>query len=76
MVFVTNAGSWYIVCGGMNYGDTVFYPVDIKSGTLGDGMEDILYGDNNTVVDICPVDEDDFYIFSRNYVYRYISEQF
>ena len=74
MVFVTNAGSWYIVCGGMNYGDTVFYPVDIKSGTLGDGMEDILYGDNNTVVDICPVDADDFYIFSRNYVYRYISE--
>ena len=74
MVFATNSGNWYIVCDGMNYGTTVFYPVDIKSGTLGDGMEDILYGDNNTVVDICPVDEDDFYIFSRNYVYRYISE--
>ena len=74
MVFATNSGNWYIVCDGMNYGTTVFYPVDIKSGILDEGLEDIVHGGNNIAVDVCPVDEDDFYIFSTNYVYKYIAE--
>lgn len=72
MVFATNAGEWYVLCNSIDYRDENIYPVDIESGALGNNLENTEHG--KSVIAVCPVDENDFYVYTENYVYRYIAE--
>ena len=74
MVFVTNAGEWYVMCKSADHREEIIYPFDILSGTFGQKPENTIYGTQNNVVAVCPVDENDFYVYTENYVYRYASE--
>ena len=73
-VFVTNAGEWYVMCKSADHLEEIIYTLDIVSGTFGQKPENTIYGTQNNVVAVCPVDENDFYVYTENYVYRYASE--
>lgn len=73
-VFITNAGEWYVMCKSADHREEIIYPFDIVSGTIGQKPENTIYGTDNNVVAVCPVDENDFYVYTENYVYRYVAE--
>lgn len=71
MTFADNEGNWYVLCDGAGGNGKALYSLDIKSGAMEQRVGSIMQGEMNSVVAVCPVGNNDFYIFTNNYVYRY-----
>ena len=74
MTFADNEGNWYVLCDGAGVNDKTLYSLDIKSGAMEQRVGSIMQGEMNSVVAVCPVGNNDFYIFTNNYVYRYAAK--